>query len=82
MYLLPAVWYNTCFLTKPTFFLFSIVLIYIKQMLKHYFAYHTLSKVAFLYFLFRLEILLNNNLCFKHSIKKDGGLTHAGKLRD
>ena len=51
-------------------------------MLKHYFAYHTLSKVAFLYFLFRLEILLNNNLCFKHSIKKEGGLTHAGKLRD
>ena len=64
------------------FFFFLIVLIYIKQILKHYFAYHTHSKVAFVYFLFRLEILLNNNLCFKHSIKKERGLTHAGQLRD
>ena len=63
------------------FFLIVIVLIYIKQILKHYFSYHTLSKVAFVYFLFRLEILFNNNVCFKHSIKKGGGVNSCWSIK-
>ena len=52
-------------------------------MLKHYFAYHTLSKVAFVYFftMFRdslkIIIYVSNIL-----LRRGEGLTHAGQLRE